>query len=88
MHFDFGGRLSTVLLTDAALLALSGLLLFTRNPLHKQVHIVLFQVDVVQRLLRIEGTHDVFKRNQRVLLLSENTNILKFAKHPENLPED
>ena len=61
------------------------LLLFARNPLHKQVDIVLFQVDVVQWLLGVKCTHDVLKSYQSVLLFSEDSYVFKFTKHPENL---
>lgn len=60
-------------------------LLFARDPLHEQVDIVLLQVNVVERLLGVEGAHDVLKRDQSVLLLSENPDVLKFSEHPENL---
>lgn len=69
------------------LVALDCLLLFTRDPLDEQVDIVLLEVNVVQRLLGVERAHDVLERDQSVLLVSENSDVFKFAEHPKNLPE-
>lgn len=62
-----------------------GLLLLSWDPLDKEVDIVLLQVNVVERLLRVKGAHNIFKRDQSVLLLTENSDFVKLAKHAKDL---
>ena len=72
-------------LTPSALSALYLLLLFARDPLDHQVDIVLFNVDIVERLLCVKGAHDILERYQRVLFFIEDLHIFELTKHAENL---